>query len=442
MNLSGKQIEFRQTRTSSNPYRVLLLFILIIVGLVVLRSFRNEEIVSPFLPTPLPTRTTNSYALEGQTHFMAGDLNKAITAYQSAIKLDPTNLDLYAELVRIQTYSTTLLTTDTEKFQRLQEAMAVINQALEVSTDDSGIWAAKSFVENWLSFSGLSGSESAAYSTNAEQSAVRALQLDNNNILALVYYAELLIGQQKWGQADQYIRQALEKDPSLMDVHRVYGYLQETYGNYGEAINAYKRAVEITPNFTYLHLSIGLNYRVLENYSMALEYFDKAATINSQLGILDPLPYLAIGKTYTRMGEFFVASRNVLKALQYNPYSPDVYGQLGIVYFKSRNYEGSLEALKCATLGCTAEESCSVRQCNAETDPAIAIEGMPVSSSSVVYWYTYGSALAGLHRPYNTYCQQALEIFDEVREEFGSDDTIMSIITPSEEICASFGITR
>ncbi len=442
MNLSGKQIEFRQTRTSSNPYRVLLLFILIIVGLVVLRSFRNEEIVSPFLPTPLPTRTTNSYALEGQTHFMAGDLNRAITAYQSAIQLDPTNLELYAELARIQTYSTTLLTTDTEKFQRLQDAMTIINQALEVSTDDSGIWAAKSFVENWLSNAGLSGDEAAAYATNAEQSAVRALQLDNGNTLALVYYAELLIDQQKWGQAEQYIQQALEKDPSLMDVHRVYGYLQETYSNYGEAINAYKRAVEITPNFTYLHLSIGLNYRVLENYEMALEYFDKAATINSQLGVLDPLPYLAIGKTYTRMGEFFVASRNVLKALQYNPYSPDVYGQLGIVYFKSRNYEGSLEALKCATLGCTAEESCSVRQCNAETDPAIAIEGMPVSSSSVVYWYTYGSALAGLHRPYNTYCQQALEIFDEVREEFGSDDTIMSIITPSEEICASFGITR
>ena len=98
-----------------------------------------------------------------------------------------------------------------------------------------------------------------------------------------------------------------------------------------------------------------------------------------------------------------------------NPTNPDVYGQLGIIYYKGKNYEGSIPALKCAIKGCTPVESCEARQCNADTDPQITIEGMPLSNSTVVYYYTYASVLAGLSIPQSNNCSEALEIFNEIK---------------------------
>jgi tetratricopeptide (TPR) repeat protein len=276
----------------------------------------------------------------------------------------------------------------------------------------------------------------------AEQEAVRALQIDNQNTLALAYYAEILIDELKFVQAEEYARQALERDDSLMDVNRIYGQVREALGYYGDAIQSYKKAIEITPNMTFLYVYIGANYRQLKQYDLALEYYAKAVTINEQLGVKDPIPYIAIGKTYSQMGEFFIASRNVEKALDYNPDNPDVYGALGIIYFRARNYEGSILALKCAIYGCTAEESCEVRQCDSETETPIAIEGMPLTDSTVVYYYTYGSVLSALHRPYNNYCEEALKVMGEVRALYSNEPVAMSVVESSEAICQSFGYSR
>lgn len=447
MNLTGKEIAFRKNRRNFHPYRILVLLGLLIAGVFVLRGIETEDIQSPFLPTPIPTRTANSFAMEAETQFFAGDLNKAITAYQEAIKLEPENAALMADLARIQVYSSELLTTDAEKLARLQEALATIDQAVEVAPDDSTVHAVRSFVLDWNSNPNLAGDKRATYLTEAEQEAVQALQLDNQNTLALAYYAEILIDQQNWVQAEQYSQQALTQDDTIMDVHRVRAYVLESLGNYGEAIREYQKAIEITPNLTPLYIAIGVNYRQLQQYEIALEYFANAASINENLSIPNPIPYTAIGKTYSQMGEFFIAGRNVRKALNFDPTNPDTYGSLGMVYFKSRNYEGSIEAFKCAVQGCTPVESCAVRfgdECTGEqaNSPAIVINGLPLSGSTVVYYYTYGSALAALHRESNGYCTEAMEILGQVRREFGAEPVVMQIVESSEAICTSLGYSR
>ena len=111
------------------------------------------------------------------------------------------------------------------------------------------------------------------------------------------------------------------------------------------------------------------------------------------------------------MGEFFIASLNGQKALAMDPTNPDVYGQLGIIDYKGKNYEGAEIALKCAILGCTAADSCLARLCDEEVDPQIAIEGMPLSNTTVVYYYTYASVLAGLSIPQENKCAEAIEVF-------------------------------
>ena len=433
---------FHRSRFRSNPYIILVLLALVVGSIFLLKSIETRQIVSPFEPTPTPTRTANSYALEGETYFQAGNLPAAITAYQRAIEVDPNNVELYAELARIQVYSSSVLSTDADRRQRLLEARAVSEKAVELDPQSSLAAAINAFVLDWNANPTLYDAATAQKTLLAsELEAVRALNLDKNNTLAMAYYAEILTDQQKIVQARQYIQQALATGEQVMDVHRVLAYVNEAEGNYGDAIQQYKIAVEITPNLTNLYISIGLNYRVLgekennpksEQYNFALEYFEKAVRINQQNQVSDPIPYIAIGKTYAQMGEFFSAARNVRKALAINPNNPDVYGTLGLVYFRARNYESAIPALKCATYGCTAEESCDVRQCDSEADSPLVIEGMPLSQNTVIYYYTYGSVLAGMHRPGLTYCTDAVKTLSEVRNSFSADVDIMSIVEASE----------
>jgi tetratricopeptide (TPR) repeat protein len=423
---------------------MLIWIVMIIGGYLLIHAVQVGQIQPIFSPTLTPTRTADSFAFEGETHFKSGDLKKAITAYDNATRLAPQNGELWSELARIQTYSSNLLTTDKEKQKRLAEAYESANKAVKVSPDSSNAWAIRAFTLDWNANNAFNIDKKDNYMTEAEQNAVRALQLDNQNTLALSYYSEILVDQQKWDQSLQIINQAVaqasQRSEEIMDLHRVNAYVNESLGNYDVAINEYKEALKVTPNLTFLHISIGLNYRQLKQYDRAIEYFAQAATINENLGVRDSIPYLAIGKTYTQMGEFFSASRNVKKALQFDPTSPDVYGQLGIVYFKSHNYEGSLDPFKCAIYGCDSETSCRIRDCDPEKGEKITIQGMPLSPNTVVYYYTYGSVLAGLHRKSQPYCSEAVKVLHQVRQGFPDDKIILAIIQPSEEICAGYGI--
>ena len=444
---SQKNIFFRKPAT--NPYRIFTLLLMVLGGVWLIRQLESGAVRSPFTPTPTPTRAVQSYALEGDAQFAAGQLDAAIQAYQEATRIDPNNAEVWAKMARIQAYSSALLTTDDQQRERLQEALASIEKAVELAPDDSLTHAIHAFVLDWNSNSILFGEDQAAdYLLAAEQAAVRAIQLDNTNTLALAFYAEILVDEQKWNQAEQYILQALEQDDTLMDVHRVYAYVLESFGQYNQAIQEYDKALAISPNLTFLYLRAGANYRRLafdspndevgtQLFEKSLEYFANAARINQQLGIEDPVPYLSIAKTYSQQGEFFIAARNVQRALEIDPSNADIYGQLGIIYFKSRNYEGSIPALKCAIRGCTAEESCDGRGGCGPNDEPSEVTGLALSANTVVYYYTYGSVLAALSRPKQNYCEEALQVMQEVRVQFNDQPDIMGIVQAGESICYS-----
>jgi tetratricopeptide (TPR) repeat protein len=439
LHLNGDQVHFRNQNNKSNPNRVLVLLGLLIAGAFVLQGMNQGKIVSPFAPTPIPTRSGESFRMEAEAHFYSGDMNKAVAVYQSAIAIDPGNAELYAELARIQIYSSNLLTTDAEKRARLQEAIETIDKGVELDDQSSSVHAVRAFAYDWYSNPVISLDESAEYLAKAHNESQVALQLDNTNTLALAYYAEILADEQNLNGAELNIKEAISQNDQIMDVHRIHALILESQGLYQDAIEAYEKAVKITPNLTFLYIQIGVNYRQLRDYETALEYFAKAANINEQLGIQDPIPYLAIGKTYSQMGEFYVASLNMKKALNFDPTNPDVFASVGITYFKSRNYESAIPALKCAVRGCDAIESCEVRQCDAETDFMSDVSGVPLSDTSSVYYYTYGSVLAAMHRDSNNYCEEAMQILKEVDDVYYNDEIIHPIVAESQEICLYYG---
>lgn len=438
---------FRAPR-GDNPIRIFLLGFFILIAIFVYREVQAGDIQKPFLPTPTATRTANSFALEGETHFQAGKIQEAVEAYRKAAELEPNNSTIWAELARIQTYSSNLLTTDAQKIQRLQEAIQSAEKAVEIDPDDSTAQAILSLTYDWYSNPVYAGEESEDYVFKAEQASAKALQLDSNNVLAVAFRAEIYMRQLRYNEALDFAERAVAMDNTSFDAYRVYGFVLESQGGrYDEAIEAYKKAAEINPNLTFIYLSIGVNYRQLKKYDEALEYFALAARINEDLEIADPIPYLGIARTYSQIGEFFIAARNVMRALEITPTDPYVYSQLGLVYFRSRNYEGSIPAFACAVEGCSALESCIVRQeCSEETPleevPPYEIEGLPLTENTVVFYYSYGSVLAAMHRDESGYCERALAVFDTVRSSYADNEGVMSIVNTSESICASYGITR
>jgi tetratricopeptide (TPR) repeat protein len=467
MNIAPRRPLFNR-RPQSNIYRMFVWVMMILGGVWFIQQVTTGEIRPLFQATPTPTRAVESFLLEGDANFTAGNLNSAIAAYREAVRANPNDADTWAKLARIETYSSAFLITNAEKKERLLQALESARTAVELAPESSTAYAILAFTLDWNANTSIYADQRQVekFLAEAEQAALTALLKDNTNTLALAYYAEILLDQQKWNEAEQNINQALAREGAdqIMDVHRVNAAILETLGQYNLAITEYDKAITIEPNFTFLYLRAGANYRRLAFaiadpkaarpvYEKSLEYFDRAAKINEQIGVRDPTPYLSISRTYSQLGDFFAAALNVKKALEFEPTNADIYGQLGIVYFRSRNYEGSIFSLKCALRGCSGDDSCLGRgldKCYPDLDPALRevpyeITGLPISPATIVYYYTYGSVLSALSRPRDNKCAEAMQIMGEVRAELVKNpdaytdgiQTITSIVQAGEAICQS-----
>jgi len=433
--LTGKRPTFKKRGPGINPYRALFFLILISGGIWLTFQIGQspDDLIKPFLlPTPTPTRIANSYILEANAYFNAGKIDDpfekdAIDSYRQALELEPENVQAWIELARLLTYSSSLLSTQQEKIVRMAEAREASAKALELARDDSSVQAIYALSLDWSASVAVDDNQKERWLVEAEQAAGYAFNLDPENYLALAFYAEVLLDQQKWSQAEQHSRTAVELAPDVMDTHRVYATVLETFGQYRVAIEEYEKAAAINPNLTFLYIRIGVIYRELQVYNVALEYFEKAITINNSNGVLDPIPYIGIAKTYARQGEFFIASINGEKALSIDPTNPDTYGQLGDIYTRARNYEGAMEVLRCAVRGCSADEN---------EIGEVDVEGLPLTNITVAYYYArYGSVLAALSRPGESYCPDALEVLSHVKRAYSEDGTLMAIVQENEAIC-------
>ena len=445
-------------RRPSNLYRLFALLILILTGAWFTTRLWTGAVRNPFDPTPTSTRTTNSWREEAEAYFAAGRLDDpisdqdAIYAYQQAVAIDPNDASLWAELARVQAYSSRLLSNDADRLARLQEAEKSAAQAVKLAPEDKYVLAIQAFVLDWNADPALDGLRSAKpysadYMFNAGQAALKAIGIDNKYPLALAFYSEILVDDRKWDQASQYITLAVGGGQQYMDVHRVYAQYLESLSDYPAAIQEYQKALEINPNLTFLYISIGQNYRALglkstvtseqdSYYAQARAAFGKAVAINEQLGIKDPLPYVAIAKVYAQQGQFFAASLNAEIAVELDPTNADLYGQLGNIYKRGRNFETSIIALKCAVRGCTPSESCEARNgCNAG-DPGVQVQPLELNPNSATYYLDYGSVLSAFAPVKPQYCPEVNSVLNQLIETYPDNNVIVRNARVGLDICA------
>ncbi|HEX7556779.1 MAG TPA: tetratricopeptide repeat protein, partial [Leptolinea sp.] len=243
----------------------------------------------------------------------------------------------------------------------------------------------------------------------ADAAFTKALALDQNNADAYAYKAEVLAAQTQAGsgtigsldKAVEASRNAQTIAPNSLSAHRARGIVLELTGNYADAAREFESAVAINPNIADLHLSLGRNYRYLEQYDRAVEEFNRANALNPG----DPLPNFYISRTYAAIGEYAKAIQFAEQSLKVNAKDPYLYGNLGTMYYKNRQYEDAVKPLKMAVSGGTA-------------DSGEEVKGLPLDYGRIAeFYFTYGLTLARLGQ-----CGTALPISQTLMQGVKNDE--------------------
>jgi tetratricopeptide (TPR) repeat protein len=239
----------RRTRRPSNPWKLLLLMALIGSGLY-LNYIIVPTMPSPFITTPTPTRSPESFVNEAQAYFEQGKLAQAIESYQQAILTDPRNPANFIALARVQIFA-----------GQYEEAKINAENALLLNPNNANAYATRAWALDFL-----------GDYLEAQAAVKKAIELDPTNALAYAYYAEILIDQGNYEDIETAIsmsRKAQELAPNSLETHRARGYVLYATGNYAEAITEYKAAIAINDKLWDLHYSLGLAYKFNRNTTWA-----------------------------------------------------------------------------------------------------------------------------------------------------------------------------
>jgi tetratricopeptide (TPR) repeat protein len=425
MYLRGRSPQLRKSYRRLNLGRIAVLFALIMGGVIV--TWLNEEagaVPDLFVPTPGPTRNPRSYAEEAEAQFSAGHLQEAVAAYQEATRLDTGNLDYRVATARIQIYA-----------REYEAALDSAEDALLLGPNSAKAKAVYAWALDWNVTSGCHCRDLG----EAAAMAVQAIALDGNYAPAHAYYSEILNDSGKWDQGAREAELALSLDPNSLDALRSMGYANESVGAYGQAIEYYRRALAVNPNLVTLYMSLGINYRALQPpaYDQAIAAFSKANSIDP----FDVEPLLALSKTNYQVDNLGTAVQYLEQALELEPNNPDIYGRLGMIFHRQKNYEDALPALEVAVFG-----QASLPVSNPEITPtagptptpwAIEESGLPLTDGQAKeYYYTLATLYASLSTPWNNMCAKSLALIQQLLAKFPDDPTVQSIAEDSFVTCS------
>jgi len=228
----------RRTPRPSNPFTILFLAALI-GALLYFNQVVVPTVPAMFEPTTTPTRSPDSYISEAEQAFKAGKLKAAISSYQQAIQVDPSNPATYVILARIQVFD-----------GQYEQALDSAEKALILNPNYSAALAAKGWALDFL-----------GDYLEAEGSVRQAIELDPNNALAYAYLAEILMDSDAFANletASEASKKAKALAPDALESYRARGYVLEQTGNFTEAIQEYRAAIALNDKLWELHYRIGL----------------------------------------------------------------------------------------------------------------------------------------------------------------------------------------
>jgi tetratricopeptide (TPR) repeat protein len=395
MYLKGSKWSMNRRHQHFNWFRIIVLTLLIAGGLY-LDKFVIPATPSPFQATETPTRPPEAYITEAQTLFDQGKLLQSIQVYQEAVAVKPNDPSTYVAMARVQVFAG-----DYTGAQTSAEDALLLN-ANNSMAHAVRAWALD-FLGNYL---------------DAEASIKRALELDPNNAVAHAYYAEILVdeGPDTIQKAIDESKTALALAPNTLESHRARGYVLYHTGNYENAVREYQAATAINNNIADLHLQIGANYKALGIYDKAVQEFTLANALNPT----DWQPNYLISRTYATVGEFAKAMQYAESAVNVDPVSPQLHGNLGVMAYHNAEWPSAAKELDLAVNGGRSADGQKI-------DPVALIPNAPLISE---YYFTYALVLARLNR-----CGESLQVVQKIQALVPSDQIAMSNADAATKIC-------
>jgi tetratricopeptide (TPR) repeat protein len=305
-----------------SPRRILFLLILIAgASLFVYYIWTYQPGWSkPFEPTPTPTRTLQSFALEAEAFYTQGQLDEAIAAYEQAVTIKPDNTAARIRLVHLLVMR-----------ERTAEALNQAQQALLLEPSNPQALAAL-----------CQASDGEGQYADAFDACECAIELGPDYAEAYAYLAKVYVDTGDWIPARQYAQQAVDMNYQSMDAHYNQGYVLEAQGRYRQAVEAYENAIVLQPKLAPLYISAGQNHRVLGQFPEAIDRFEKAIRIDPA----NPAGYDQLGWTYYTSGQYSRAIDTLEEATLIDPNYTTAWGHLGIVYYVLQQYEEVIPALQ------------------------------------------------------------------------------------------------
>lgn len=104
---------------------------------------------------------------------------------------------------------------------------------------------------------------------------------------------------------------------------------------YARAENVLKKAIQLRPYYGKAYFNLGRVYLELKNYETAYTFFKKACT---EADFDNDMGFTVYGQSCAQLGKYDEAIFAFTKAVEHAPNSPELWLNLGNVYYKSQQY--------------------------------------------------------------------------------------------------------
>lgn len=152
-----------------------------------------------------------------------------------------------------------------EHMGQIEKAVSTYEKALKLNPKDKKIF------NNLGTLYANKGSKD-----NAIKYFNETLKLDPNDATANGNLANIYMAADPKKAISLY-KKAIELNPYFVDAYNNLGVAYEKTGNVDEAIAAYKKAIQVDPDYPHSYNNLAIAYYRLKKFDLSIEYFDKAA---------------------------------------------------------------------------------------------------------------------------------------------------------------------
>lgn len=270
-----------------------------------------------------------------EIHAKSGHMREATEEAQTALKVDPDNVDAHRLLARIYVRALGEASAGEVPQADITQAIEQFQAILKIEPDDtySALWLARLYrFEN--------------HHADAEKILRQVLQKDSENGAALEQLSQLLIDEGRSQEAISLLTQASTDSPSP-DAYDLLGSAYSQSKDYAKAEDAYRKAVAIDPDDAGHRHGLAEALMEQDKYADALEQYKKLVELEP--GTSEN--HLRLAQLYRRLGQFDKAQASLERAKELAPGSLEILFNQALLDEDQGHYDDAVKLLTDAVAG-------------------------------------------------------------------------------------------